>query len=319
MRLFLGIDGGGTTTKATVVDDFGNVLGTGSGGPSNIYFTPEDQILSSVRDAIGEALGATPFSGRSDAPLSGRLRLEDIRGACVALAGAGRESDVARASNMLKTVFGSVPFFVVEDSKAALAGAHGGKDGIVVIAGTGSNCIGVRKGIYRRAGGWGSLLGDEGSAYNIARKGLIAALRAYDGRGPETSLTRKFEERLGVRTPEEILPRVHALDRPGIAALSAVVFELSEVDLVARNILMEEAGELSLMVNAVARGLGFCSGKTQVPEKFPVAMVGGCFKERVYREMFESSLASTVPGAVPVSPIHQPSVGAALMARERFG
>ncbi len=300
MRFFLGIDGGGTSTEACIIDENGNVISTGLGGPSNIYFTPGHQVVASIQDAIGSAI------------CSGKEKHHDlaILNACIALAGAGRQGDVSKAASMINPVMSKIPFSIVEDSKAALYGALAGNDGIVVISGTGSNCLGLKDKRYKRSGGWGSLLGDEGSGYNIAKQGLIAALKDYDGRGPKTSLTERFISHFQVGTPEGILPAAHKLSRPEIANLSAILFEESiKGDKIAGTIIKNEAMELVKMVWAVHRGLGF-SGQVSV------AMVGGCFRRDELRSAFAQGLKQILPLAVAGFPLHAPKVGAALLARE---
>lgn len=300
MRFFLGIDGGGTSTEACIIDEDGNVVSTGLGGPSNIYFTPGRQVVASIQDAVSSAV------------CSGQEKHHDlaISNACIALAGAGRQEDISKAASMINPVMGEIPFSLVEDSKAALYGALAGNDGIVVISGTGSNCLGLKNGRYKRSGGWGSLLGDEGSGYSIAKQGLIAALKDYDGRGPKSSLTERFTSHFQVGTPEGILPATHKLSRPEIANLSVIVFEEStKGDEIAGTIIKNEAMELVKMTRAVHRGLGF-SGQASV------AMVGGCFRQDELRSAFVEGLKQILPLAVAGFPLHAPKVGAALLARE---
>lgn len=301
MQFFLGIDGGGTSTKTCIIDQNGKVVSSGLGGPSNIYFTPERQIIKSIQDALDSAITSakTRYCGL------------DVSAACIALAGAGRNEDVIKATNMIKPLMGTTRFFIVEDAKAALHGALAGQDGIAVISGTGSNCLGVNKGQYRRSGGWGSLLGDEGSGFNIAKKGLTAVLRDYDGRGPKSSLTDRFVMHFDLSTPEKILPAVHRLSRHQIAALAVVVFQESiKGDIVSQKIIQEESMELAKMVQAVYKGLDF-------PGETPVAMVGGCFSEAELRDSFIEHLKKTVPKARATFPLQPPHVGAALLARDK--
>lgn len=298
MGLFLGVDGGGTSTKACIIDENVNVVSLGYGGPSNIYSTPEHVVSQSIGDAVQGAIRNIPK----------QVREADIEAACIGLSGAGRPEDISRATRVVGPVMGGIPFLLVEDTKTALYGGLGGQDGIVVISGTGSNCLGLRNGEFKRAGGWGSLLGDEGSAYSIARRALTAALKDYDGRGPNTSLTERFMECFGVDTPEGILPAVHSKGRPDIADLSMLVFEESEKgDEVASNIIQEEAMELVKMADAVYKGLQF-------PDTVCIVKVGGCFCQKQFSTFFESGVRIVIPRAVVMSPIFPPEVGAGLLA-----
>lgn len=295
-RYYLGIDGGGTTTSACIIDHEDRVLGTGTGGASNLYYTPEETLIQSVKQAIRQAETAAG------------IELRQVSAACVALAGAGRKEDADRAQKLLKSVFGETPYFVVEDSKAALPAAHADKDGIVVIAGTGSNCLGVSNGTLKRAGGWGSLLGDEGSAFSIARKGLTAVMRAYDGRGPATRMTGAFLQALKVLEEPDLVRATHSLSRTEIASLAQVVFnEACQGDSVALQILREEARELAEMVAAVARNLQLRSPR--------VAVTGGCFKNPLYLAMFGDALREKLPCSELVPCEKPPCFGAAVLAR----
>ncbi|MGI6660800.1 MAG: N-acetylglucosamine kinase [Bacillota bacterium] len=300
MRFFLGIDGGGTSTTACIIDETGQVVALGAGGPSNINYTPEDQAKKSVQDALDAARRAA----------SAKYPGLTVSAACAALAGAGSDQNKVRAADLLKPLFAGIPFLVVEDVKGALHGALEGQDGIAVISGTGSNCLGVRNGKYKRSGGWGSLLGDEGSGFMIAKKGLTAALRAYDGRSQATSLTDRFVAHFCLNTPEDIFAAVHPLSREQIAALAVVVFEEYEKgDAAARKIIQEESMELAVMVRAVHKALEF-AGETLV------AMIGGCFSQAGFKNAFISHLETTVPKARAIFPLEPPHVGAALLARD---
>ena len=303
MRLFLGVDGGGTSTKACIIDNETNIVSCGHGGPSNIYFSPEHIVLQSIRDAIEEAIRNIPAD----------YQKEGIKAACIGLSGAGRPEDISRATRIVQPAMKGIPFLLVEDSKTSLYGGLGGRDGIVVISGTGSNCLGLRNGEFKRSGGWGSLLGDEGSAYNIARRALTAALKEYDGRGPRTSLTERFVERFGVDNPEGILPVVYKKDRPDIAELAIIVFEEAKRgDETALTIIQEEAMELVEMANAVYRGLRF-------PDTVKIVKVGGCFCQPMFAACFEAGIKATIPEAAVINPMFPPEVGAALMASSKIG
>jgi len=301
VETYLGVDGGGSSTKACVVASDGKALSAGVGGPSNIYYSSDEEFVGSLRDAVGQALAGTSTT------------LESVRMACVALAGAGRPRYADRAATLLRKVFGDVPFFVVEDTRAALAAAHEGRDGIALIAGTGSNCIGSKDGEVASAGGWGSLLGDEGSAYRIAVRGLQAAAKAADGRGPAAGLLEGVLSALGGETPKDLIDLTQGLTRSDLAGLSRVVFAAAGVgDGEAMRILDEESGELALMVKAVASRLGM--------QGLRVGLVGGCFMNSLYVDMLRRHLQRlsgfSLEALFVVS--RPPCEGAALLARERW-
>lgn len=303
---FLGVDGGGSGTEACVIRQDGRVIGKGSGGPGNVVYSSEGKaFLESVVRAVDAALS------------NAGIPLDEITLACVALSGAGRERDAGRARAALRSFFGETSFFVIEDTRAALAAAHGGSDGLILIAGTGSNCLGVSRGAFARSGGWGSLLGDEGSAYSIAVKGLRTAARASDGRSPATMLLGEFLKALGGQVPQDLIPLTHGLDRVLVAGLSRVVFGCAEAgDRVAGGILEEEARELSLMAAGVIERLGL--------REIRIGLTGGCFRNACYVDAVKRSLHTTIecsqPGAtLEVFPADRsPSEGAAILAREAY-
>lgn len=296
---FLGIDGGGTSTHACLIDSQGNIIAHGTGGPANFFYNPKELVKGSVENSAMQALGCAQ-KGMSQVGVS-----------CIALAGTGRPEDSAKAYSLLEPIFAGTSLFVVEDTYAALAAAHQGQDGIIVIAGTGSNCLGVKQGVYHRAGGWGALLGDEGSAHSIARKGLLACLRAYDRRGAQTCLTGMFTEELKLDSLPDLIRVTRDMERPCLAALSRTVFQAAEQgDSVALSILVQEASELVDMVKAVANCLDL--------QEIRVGTVGGCFSNPIYFETFRGNLLEVFPEALVTPCTTNPSYGAAILARQRW-
>ncbi len=298
--LYIGVDGGGTGTEACVVDERGAVLGRGRGGPSNINYVSEDALTESIQAAVFECLNSAGVS------------LDAIGGACLALAGAGGDNP-QRIRKAVLPIFGDCPFIIVEDTYSALAAAHGGKDGIVVIAGTGSNCLGVKDGKYASAGGYGALLGDEGSAYSIALKGLRKVMRAFDGREPPTVLTDLILKATGRKSPRDFIRLTLEMDRTAIAALSQYVFLAADglQDAGAAAILRDGARDLVEMVSAVARSLGL-----EAPD---VAARGGCFRSGTYLAALRDELSRTLPEAKLFHSTEPASEGAGILARAHFG
>jgi glucosamine kinase len=180
-EFLLGVDGGGTRCRARLADAAGKTLGEGVAGPANIRLGLEASVaavLAAARLCLDEAgLGEAAFARTT---------------ACLALAGATEPHELEAAQNH------PLPFrhwTVTTDAHAACVGAHRGRDGAVVIIGTGSiGCAIVGEQQYR-VGGWGLPLGDEGSGAWLGRAAMRQVLRAYDGRVVWTPLlTRLFEE-----------------------------------------------------------------------------------------------------------------------------
>jgi N-acetylglucosamine kinase-like BadF-type ATPase len=316
----LGIDGGGTKTVALVADLRGNVLGRGTSGASNYQTVGLDRAVAALKEASEKAAAAAGIAAH---------RFEV---ACLGLAGVGRETDRALLLPAI-TELGLADRIILEhDAAIALAGATACQPGVVVLAGTGAMAFGMNEeGKKRRSGGWGNILGDEGSAYYIGRRALAAACRAYDGRGPKTALVSRLMEHLKLDHFTDIVKktydRVPPLLQRGvrgdykeaspqkIASLALLVSELATAgDEVATTILRDAAGELALAANAVIKGLGMQD------EQFQVAVSGSVFKAgEPLLIPFAESVKSTAPRAEITSPRFEPAMGAVFLALQEVG
>jgi glucosamine kinase len=179
--LFLGVDGGGTQCRARLADRSGRILGEGISGPANIRLGV-DAAFAAVLAAAGHCLAAAGL---------GELALGRIT-TCLALAGATEPTELAAARSR------RLPFhhtLITSDAHAACVGAHGGRDGGVIIAGTGSVGWAIVDGRQYRVGGWGLALSDEGSGAWLGREAMRRVLWAHDGRIASTALLdRLFDE-----------------------------------------------------------------------------------------------------------------------------
>jgi N-acetylglucosamine kinase-like BadF-type ATPase len=249
--LLLGVDGGGTHTRAVVADGSGRVLGRGDAGASNQATTGSAAAGRSIQAAALQALGRA------------RLRAGDIVAACFGLAGLDhpRDEEVFRAAIAPLGLSGSVS--LVNDSVIAWAGATGGAPGIAVIAGTGSVAYGRNAaGDGARAGGWGGALGDEGSAYRIAATAVNRVLRGVDGRDAPTGLGTVLASAAGVHDIADLCLLARA-DRAADEPVEAVVARLAPAVSAAAAAgqpeavaIIEEAGrELAALAVAIARRL----------------------------------------------------------------
>ena len=261
-RLVLGVDGGGTKTRAVVADGSGRVLGEGNAGPSN-----------PLRVGVREAAGAVREAAERACAAAGVRRL-DIDAAEVGLAGVRREDIRERMRDAL-SVLGAKAVEVVTDADIALYGATEGRPGLVIIAGTGSICCGVNaRGRHACAGGWGPVAGDEGSGSWIARRALQSVARASDGRGRRTSLVESACEYFHVTKAEDLSTAVYApnMTNNRIAGFGRHVIEAAKRrDAVAREIVEDAGRELAVAAAAVIRKL------RMERESFPVGYVGGVF------------------------------------------
>ena len=301
MAFYLGIDGGGSKTAALVTDENGAARGRGLAGGSNHLRVGIETATRNIERAVNIAL------------VESGIAIREIEYAYCGIAGSDHPEHHERVVDSLKTFFPRGNFIVDTDARIALTGAVGFGSGVVIIAGTGSVAFGRNEqGAECRAGGWGPILGDEGSAYAIGCDGLTAVLRAHDGRGPKTALTDLLCREHGMCDPAD-LPRyiyaatTHADD---IARYGTMVMEAAkEGDAVAQAIVDRAAFDLAECVIAVARRLNIAA------ESFPVAYVGGAFfaGEQLLGPM-RANINAAAPRAHLISPLHTPVEGAAMMA-----
>ncbi|WP_390891127.1 N-acetylglucosamine kinase [Gemmata palustris] len=305
-QLVLGIDGGGTSTivlLAARTADGWKALGRGEAGPSNRHAVGTSSALAALDEATTRAFTA---AGRSRQP---------VRAACLGLAGAGRPGDQEIVREWAARAKLAEAVDVIEDAALLLAAGTPNGAGVAIVAGTGSMAFArCADGRTARSGGWGPLLGDEGSGYAIALAGLRAAARSADGRAPVTPLTDRLLAALGLKRPQELVGVVYrGGDRASLAALAPVVLEAAESgDPVADSIVREAASELAAAAAAAARAL-------DLGASFPVALAGGLLVSGPgYRERFLAALSERGLTAAPVTLVREPAEGAVRLALDRI-
>ncbi len=305
--LVLGIDGGGTKTAAWIAwcrpDGEVTVVGRGEAGGSN----PQAVGMSQALENLGLAIEAA--RGQVDA------NRDPLAAAVLGVAGSDRTEVRASLLRWAEERAVARQFRVEHDALPVLAAGSVELWGVALISGTGSFAFGRNtQGQTARAGGWGFLLGDEGSGYAIARAGLQAAFRASDGRGPPTRLLSDLLSRLQCAQPTDLVPHLYrfANEPASIAALAPWVFEAALAgDAVAEAIVATAGDELAAMVAAVAARLGFNK------EPFPVAMAGGVLLGNPpLTEALHASLAARGLRVSTLTPVPQPVVGAVRLAAQ---
>ena len=258
MPFVIGIDAGGTKTVGLLADETGKVLSKTISGSANLLVKGELAVEKVIFDVI-ESL---------EAP-------EPLAALCLGIAGVGRPGADQVIRDVLRRLGQRQPVRVVNDALVALvAGAPSGV-GIVVVAGTGSIAYGVdSKGHTARSGGWGYLLGDEGSAFWLGHYAVRHAIRAADGRGVATTLYDLICDKLGVSDPTELVEWFYdqELSRNRVADLASLVESASvDGDEAAENLMDQASKHLAKAARAVAGQLSF-------PDRFPVVLSGGAFK-----------------------------------------
>ncbi|MGE5578639.1 MAG: N-acetylglucosamine kinase [Bacillota bacterium] len=297
----IGIDGGASSTRAGLMDRELSILAQGFGGPADHFSGAggKERLTGSLSDAVSPLLNALARD-----PL---LKLEAV---CLGLTGVSIPGKKQAALDALGDLFPGVPVFVISDTVTAWAGAHGGKDGVVVIGGTGSVAYGRSGSSETLKGGFGYLLGDEGGGFRIAVSAISAALRDADGTGPATSLTGVVRGFFGVSNLRQVPGKVYAegisVDR--IAALCPlVVAEADRGDHEAMRILDEAGSDLGRLAVAALKALG-CGVDS-------VSHAGGVFKSgEAILKPFRDHIAGEVPHARVIPPAHSPLIGAGIMA-----
>jgi N-acetylglucosamine kinase-like BadF-type ATPase len=303
--LVLGIDGGGSHTIAVLAErgSTDRVVGRGEAGPSNIQSVGEKAAVEALESAVAIAFAAAG------------LKVGTVAAAALGLAGV----DHPDSANLIRSWtdrFGLAETVSIEnDSVLLLAGGTPEGWGLAVVAGTGSVAFARnRDGQLARSGGWGYILGDEGSAYGLALAGLRAVIRAADGCAPATTLTPKLLSRMGLSEALEIIDAVYRgpWDRARIATLAPDVLEAADGgDPAASKVVAQQARELAETAAAAARKAALST------ETLPLALTGGpILNGKRYRELFLDSLRTLGLHPQPVALVHEPVEGAMRIARE---
>ena len=301
-KYFLGFDGGGTHLRGCLIDESGNVLATAAHPPAS---------FPKLKEKIGAPVAALKNELQTRAGLPAAM----IAAAGFCSTGVGRPADREIVERSLLENDLAPKIVAESDALAALTGAFGGGPGIIVIAGTGVICFGrAPGGEIIRVGGWGYLLGDEGSGFSVAQAALIAALKAWDGRGAATALREIFEKHFNVSSIELIISKIYTpdFDRGKFAELAPLVFAAADNgDAVAQEIIKTAGRGHGHLIRAALQ-------RASWPRPVSVALIGNLFRRRdvllpgMWEILPEKELAL-------IPPRFEPVVGAALLAMVAAG
>jgi N-acetylglucosamine kinase len=295
-ELFLGVDGGQSSTTAIVGDEEGRVIGIGQDGPCNHVSGPgaRERFIGAIGGAVRKAVGAITFAS-----------------GCFGFSGGPADKQA-----LIEEMFTIGNLVVTHDGLIALVGANSGQPGIIAIAGTGQMAFGRNAaGEAMRAGGWGYVYGDEGGGFDLTRQALRAALRMEEGWGPATTLRAALLEATGASDANDLLHRFYTVDWPRskVAALSKVVDEAAITgDAVAIDLLHLAAQHQANFVGAVRSRL-FRDG-----EPARVACIGGCWRSTRLHERFRR-IVELADGVTCGPPEMGPAAGALLEAYRQAG
>lgn len=309
MPWVLGLDGGGSRTVALIANEKGRVLGRGESGPATQHTAGLARVAEAIRTATFQAL--------DDAG----LMIQALHAACFALVGADHTIDRQVMASVIAGLGLKCPITLEHDATAALAGATGGHPGAIIIADTGAMAYGEDATGHRaRADGYGPIVGDQGSSFDVGRRALMASLFHEDGRGPATLLTERIRQRFMLHAMTDVLNLVHGnpapLQRQDIAAIVPTVIQCAaEGDKVAQDLVRTAAQELGVSVSAVLKRLSWPKG-----ERIPVAGIGSMFEAGpMLIDPMQQVIQANVPQAMLVKPLHTPSYGAVLLALRSIG
>ncbi|OGU59877.1 MAG: hypothetical protein A2V66_05080 [Ignavibacteria bacterium RBG_13_36_8] len=305
MNYLIGIDGGASKTNCVITDLNLNIVHKCTGGPSNFLVGGIDEsvnIILNLIDTCAEKL---------------MIDYNDVGAIVLGIAGAGREESaeyfkerILRQAGKLRNSLKSL--CVVSDARIALEGAFSGNAGCVFIAGTGSILLCKdSSGEIHRVGGYGRVIGDEGSGYSIGRKGLNAMAKSYDGRCLKTMLEKIFEEKFDVKNTDSLIEAVYSKNMD-IASIVPLVINCAEKnDEVCLNILEEECEEIILHIRAAL-------AKTKEPA-LKLCLVGGLVEnENFYSVLLREKISKALPEVEIQAPQYPPEIGAVLIAKKKL-
>ena len=302
MNFFIGIDGGGTKTVGILADETGQVHTRVEVGASNYHTVGETQTKVVLADLVSQLLAQA------------NVTLAQCIGSCLGMAGLARAAD----QKVLGRICGEIGFhrncILTHDAQIALVDGTGKLEGVIIISGTGSIVYGINSdGTEARSGGWGHLLGDEGSGYAIALCGLRAIARAEDGRGAPTQLTHLMLNEIGLQQPGDVIRWVYSASKDQVSALAVVVFvAMEDGDLVARRIVQRAAHELVLATQAVIAELG-----SDRPSD--IVLSGGILANQPeVVNLLREGLHPMAPNARIDLAKYEPAYGAVLLAQAQF-
>ena len=294
----LGIDAGGTKTVCVLADAHGAIVAEARGPGANLHAAGELAVEKVLHELMEEAIG-----DREVVPAA----------ICLGIAGVDRADEMQIVRAIMRRIGHKSRVLVVNDALIALVAGARDDPGIVIVAGTGSIVYGRSgAGEAARAGGWGHMIGDEGSGYWIGREALAAVMRGADGRGPETALTDEILGHFGVADVSR-LPRIvydREMPRMSVAELGPIVQAVaSSGDAVALRILERAAEELVLAARSVTSRLEMRG------DAFTFFLSGGVFRVVPWlADELAHRLVEVAPRSLVQVLRQEPAVGAVWLA-----
>lgn len=297
---YIAFDGGGTKTECLIGDSRGRILATAKGSSTNLKSRPPEKVKEEIYHLLDELFQLA------------NIWKNQIKGVFVSTAGGDREEDRKRWEQWI-LAYGIKPnkLSIANDAVAALAAGSKAKNGIVLIAGTGSIAYSVNDGLEKpiRVGGWGYLLGDEGSGYDIGNKALRIILRSHDGRDDKhEKFSEYILEQIGLKNPEQLITFLYedSYPRKLIASIARHVISLAEQrEPTAKAVIQQAIDQLVELVVPLIRHDDIHS---------PLVVSGGLFLSPYFKQTFEKSMQLKGFTLPIISPQYPPVVGAYMSA-----
>ncbi|TET15106.1 MAG: hypothetical protein E3J77_02850 [Actinobacteria bacterium] len=311
MNYILGVDGGGSKTTVQIADTSGKVISQAVSGSSSYKSVGINRAIGNLNTAVFDAVKKLKVT-------------RDIYfiSSCFGFAGndAGEDSKTYRKivfNDKLNSYLNPKGTIICNDTRIGLESGSESKNKIIIIAGAGSNCFGINEdGKQAGASGWDFILADEGSGYSVGLKALKAIVKAYDGRGEKTLLSKTILEELNLNEIPDLVKWAYGglFPKDKISALAETVSNTAKMgDKVSIDILAEEAEEAVISVTTVANKLGFKD------KDFDLVLVGGLFKcEEYFKNILINRLRENFPKIKSMSLVGNPAGGAVKMAIERL-
>lgn len=290
MEFIAGIDGGGTKTTLLYKYKNSNLINKATFGPFNLNGIGEE-VFTHLVEEIAKFL--------------------DEKGECISLCIGASGSSNKKMRQIIESVFSTTKIkrcTIVGDNLIAIEGAFNRKDGIIVISGTGSICFAKCSDYIFTSGGWGHLLGDEGSGYSLARDALKAITALIDGLGKETILSKLLKDEFALSDRSSIISFVYSVDKKEIASIAPIVEKAGRMaDEVALKIIKDNASLLAQKVKSV-------SVKLPKDERRLVLCGSLLTNDTLLREYFIQEIKKQDKEIQLVEPAFSPVMGALLIA-----
>lgn len=302
-KIYFGIDGGGTKSSLVVTDEHLNELFKCVDGPSNFLAIGLEKASANIINLIRKTSLNIDLKNRSISIVVG-------------VAGAGRLEDSERLEGALKIRFRELhlqieSLLVTSDAEIALEGAFSGNSGALLIAGTGSILFGKNQfGVIKRVGGYGRILGDEGSGYSIGNKALKSVAEYYDGRAPKSVLVDLLAENFEIKSLDDIINKVYKEDFDIASLVPSVLSATENEDNTSILILEDEAEQLLILIEALRLKLNI--------DEMNLCFMGSLLTNKNYYSIKLKNKIEKLNNINVVNLQYSPEIGAIMLEKRRL-